>query len=145
MSTLRRSNGSGNANGTGTKAGAAGENDQPKFRENAEVNARIDAYIQNNPKEWAYIQTMPRERLERSLVLQSVQKQERIEKMRTGILKKLDENPELKEAYRTLVKNLPAEQQEKAMASIAMRTMRTVAPPKQQQTQAQQQTQGVRV
>jgi cellobiose phosphorylase len=143
MSTLRRSNGSGNANGT--RAGAAGENEQPKFRENADVNARIDAYIQNNPKEWSYIQTMPRERLERSLVLQSVQKEERIEKMRTSILKKLDENPELKEAYRTLVKNLPADQQEKAMASIAMRTMRTVAPPKQQQTQAQQQTQGVRV
>jgi hypothetical protein len=59
--------------------------------------------------------------------------------MRAGILKKLDENPELKEAYRSLVKNLPADQQEKAMASIAMRTMRTVAPPQQKQAQ------GVRV
>ena len=53
-----------------------------------------------------------------------------------NILKKLEENPEMKEAYRTLVKNLPAEQQEKAIVSLAMRTNRTIAPPVQQQAQA---------
>jgi lipase chaperone LimK len=41
-------------------------------------------------------------------------------------LKKLDENPELKKAYQTLVKNLPEDQQEKMMANIAIRTQRTV-------------------
>ena len=81
------------------------------------------------------IQGLPRDRLERTLVLHAVQKQERTERMRAGILKKLEENPELKEAYRTLVKNLPADQQEKAMAILAARTLRTVAPPKQQQAQ----------
>jgi hypothetical protein len=137
---IKRTNGNGASSGGSTDAAGPGvANDPQKFRENAEVNAKIDGYIQKNPKEWAYIQSMPRERLERSLVLQSVQKLERKEKMRVGILKKLDENPELKEAYRNLVKNLPAEQQEKAMASLAMRTMRTVAPP------AQQQMQGARV
>src|SRR5438270_4102646 len=35
----------------------------------------------------------------------------------------LEANPELKEAYRKLVKNLPAEQQERAMMSIAARTL----------------------
>jgi hypothetical protein len=82
---------------------------------------------------------MPRERLERSLVLQAVQKLDRREKMRTSILKKLDENPEMKEAYRTLVKNLPTEKQEAAMVSLAMRTNRTIAPP------AQKEAQGARV
>ncbi len=140
---IKRTNGN-NANGNGGTATADPSAtrttaDSQKFRENAEVNAKIDAYIEKNPKEFSYIQSMPRERLERSLILQSVQKQERKEKMRAGILKKLDENPELKEAYRNLVKNLPAEQQEKAIASLAARTMRTVAPP------AQQQTQGTRV
>lgn len=127
---LRRTNGndpSGSVTPELPKVGVA--NDPKKFRENAEVNGKIDAYIEKNPKEWAYIQSMPRERLERSLVLQSVQKQDRTEKLRASVLKKLDENPELKEAYRTLVKNLPAEQQEKAMVSLAMRTNRTVAPP----------------
>jgi hypothetical protein len=136
---IKRTNGNG-ANGNSSADAAQSSaptmgNDSQKFRENAEVNGKIDAYIQKNPKEWTYIQAMPRERLERSLVLQSVQKQERKEKMRAGILKKLDENPEMKEAYRTLVKNLPAEQQEKAIVSLAMRTNRTTAPPTQQQAQ----------
>ena len=132
---IRRSSNS-NSNGGASDSGAlANDNDAPKFRENAEVNAKIDAYIAKNPKEWSYIQGMPRERLERSLVLQAVQKQDRREKMRANILKKLDENPEMKEAYRTLVKNLPAEKQEQAMVSLAMRTNRTVAPPTQKEAQ----------
>jgi hypothetical protein len=53
-------------------------------------------------------------------------------------MKQLDANPELKEAYQKLVKYLPAEQQEKAMTSIAARTLRNVTP-------RQQQSKGVRV
>ncbi len=141
--TIKRTNNNGaSANGDTTTSAPSIPvigTDLPTFRENAGVNAKIDAYIKANPKEWTYIQGMPRDRLERSLVLQNVQKEERIEKMRVGIMKKLDENPEMKQAYQTLVKNLPAEQQEKAMLTIAMRTSRTVAPP------AQQQSQGARV
>ena len=128
--SLKRTDKTSTGNGT---ASAEPANDTPKLRDNAEVNTKIDAYIKANPKEWAYIQGLPRDRLERSLVLQYVNKTERRERVRTAVLKKLDENPELKEAYRTLVKNLPAEQQEKAMASIAMQAQRTIAP-KQQQT-----------
>ena len=54
------------------------------------------------------------------------------------VTKQLEANPELKEAYRKLVKNLPAEQQERAMMSIAARTLRTITP-------RQQQSQGARV
>ena len=105
--------------------------ESPKYRDNVEINAKIDAYIQANPKEWAYIQGLPRERLERTLVLQHVNKIERRERIRASVLKQLDQNPELKEAYRKLVKNLPADQQEKAMTSIAARTLRTVMPRKE--------------
>ncbi len=125
-----------NTNGNGTSADAGG--DSPKLRDNVEINAKIDGYIQANPKEWTYIQGLPRERLERMLVLQNVNKLERRERVRNSVMKQLEANPELKEAYRKLVKNLPAEQQEKAMASIAARTLRTVAP-------RQQQSQGARV
>lgn len=138
--SIKRTNSNGAASSEGgDKPGESTQaiaNDPQKFRENAEVNGKIDAYIQKNPKEWSYIQAMPRDRLERSLVLQSVQKLERKERMRAGIIKKLDENPEMKEAYRTLVKNLPAEQQEKAIVSLAMRTNRAVAPPAQQRAQS---------
>ena len=124
-----------NGNG-GAPADTAG--DIPKYRDNAEVNAKIDAYIQANPKEWTYIQSLPRERLERMLVLQNVNKIERRARIRASVTKQLEANPELKEAYRKLVKNLPAEQQERAMMSIAARTLRTI-------TARQQQSQGARV
>jgi hypothetical protein len=71
------------------------------------------------------------ERLERMLVLQNVNKIERRARIRASVAKQLEANPELKEAYRKLVKNLPAEQQEKAMMSIAARTLRTITPRQQ--------------
>jgi hypothetical protein len=103
-------------------------NPPAQFRDNPEINAKIDAYIQNNPKEWAYIQSMPPERMARTIVLQTINKQERTERMRAGVLRKLDQNPELKQAYQTLVKELPAEQQEKMMATLAMRNSRSLTP-----------------
>jgi hypothetical protein len=135
--SIKRSNG----NGTGPSESAAEQQNEPAaVRENAQVNEKINSYIKNNPKEWAYIQSMPRERLERSLVLQSVKRVERQQRIREGVLKKLEENPEMREAYRTLVKNLPAEQQEKAMANLALRSRRTVTPAQNKQAQG-----GVRV
>src|SRR6476646_122592 len=102
-----------NTNGNG--AAATEPVASPKYRDNMEINAKIDAYIQANPKEWNYIQGLPRERLERMLVLQNVNKIERRARIRASVTKQLEANPELKEAYRKLVKNLPAEQQERAM------------------------------
>ena len=103
--------------------------EQPgQYRDNPKVNARIDEYIKNNSKHWDYIQSMPRERLERALVLSEVNKLDRLEKMKAGILRKLDQNPELKQAYETLVKHLPEDQREKVMVSIAGRTMRSITP-----------------
>lgn len=132
--SLKRSDKNTNDNGAAS-AEAAGE--APKLRDNVEINAKIDAYIQANPKEWTYIQSLPRERLERMLVLQNVNKLERRERIRASVVKQLEANPELKEAYRKLVKNLPAEQQEKAMMSIAARTLRAITP--------RQQTKGARL
>ncbi len=133
--SLKRSDKNTNGNGAAVPNAA----DQiPKYRDNVEINAKIDAYIQANPKEWAYIQGLPRERLERMLVLQNVNKIERRARIRASVTKQLEANPELKEAYRKLVKNLPAEQQERAMMSIAARTLRTITP-------RQQQSQGARV
>jgi hypothetical protein len=57
-----------------------------------------------------------------------VNKLDRLEKMKAGILRKLDQNPELKQAYETLVKHLPEDQREKVMVSIASRTMRSITP-----------------
>ena len=117
-----------------TQPPAENNNGAPQFRENPEINGKIDDYIKTNPKRWEYIQAMSPERMARTIVLQDVQKQERTERIRENVLKKLDENPELKKAYQTLVKNLPEDQQEKMMANIAMRTQRTVTRGQEQAT-----------
>ncbi len=106
------------------KSESNGEGSQPEFKENPQVNARIDEYIKNNPKFWDYVQAMSRERMARGLVLNQIQKQDRTEKMRAGILRKLDENPEMKESIKNMVKNMPEAQREQAMISIARQAMR---------------------
>lgn len=103
-------------------------NQQPQFKENPQVNAKIDDYIKNNPKFWDYVQSMSPERMGRALVLGQIQKQDRTEKMQAGILRKLDENPEMKQSIQAMVKNMPEEHKERAMVSIARQTMRATAP-----------------
>ena len=57
--------------------GNAAPADQPTFRINPEVDAKIDAYIKENPKYWTYVQAMPRDRLERTVVLNEVREIDR--------------------------------------------------------------------
>ena len=78
--SLKRTEKNTNGNGVSATEPVA---DSPKYRDNVEINAKIDAYIQANPKEWNYIQGLPRERLERMLVLQNVNKIERRERHKT--------------------------------------------------------------
>ena len=111
------------------ESGDAGqEGQQPQFKENPQVNAKIDDYIKNNPKFWDYVQSMTPERMARALVLTEIQKEDRTQKMEKSILRKLDENPEMKQSIQNMVKNMPEEQREKAMISIARQTMRATAP-----------------
>ena len=117
--------------------GNAAPTDQPNFRSNPEVDARIDAYIRDNPKYWAYLQAMPRERIERTVVLNEVRELDRQQRMREGVLKQVNRNPELKRAFDLLVKDLPEDQKEGVIAQIARSARRAVA-----RTQGQQQTQG---
>ena len=109
--------------------------DQPNFRNNPEVDAKIDSYIQENPKYWAYIQSMPRDRLERTVVLNEVRELDRQQRMREGVMKQINRNPELKAAYDLLVKDLPEDQKEGVIAQIARQARRAVA-----RTQGRQQT-----
>jgi len=105
-----------------------GENGTPQFRENPEVNAKIDAYIQNNPEHWQRIQAMPPERMARALVLNEVKNEERREKMNQGILSKLDQNPSMKEKIEGMVALLPENQREKMRVSLAAQMMRAEKP-----------------
>jgi hypothetical protein len=50
---------------------------------------------------------MPRDRLERTVVLNEVRELDRQQRMREGMMNKINANPALKKAYETLVKDLP--------------------------------------
>jgi hypothetical protein len=116
---------------------ASAPQDSPNYRINPEVEGKIDAHIKENPKYWNYLQAMPRDRLERTVVLNEVRQIERQERMRDGMMKKINASPELKQAYEILVKNVPEEQREEVMSQIARQTQRAVS-----RSQTQQQTKG---
>lgn len=100
---------------------------ETNYRVNPEVEAKIDAYIKENPKYWNYLQTMPRERLERTVVLNEVRQIDRQQRMRDGVMNRINANPDLKRAYETLVKNVPENQREEVMTQLARQTQRVVA------------------
>ena len=118
-------------------SGNAAPTDTPTFRSNPEVDAKIDAYIKENPKYWNYVQAMPRDRLERTVVLNEVRELDRQQRIREGVLKQINQNPELKRAYDLLVKDLPEDQKESVIAQIGRQARRVVA-----RAQSQQQTKG---
>jgi hypothetical protein len=117
--------------------GNAAPGEPPTFRSNPEVDAKIDAYIKENPKYWTYVQAMPRERLERSVVLNEVREVDRQQRIREGILKQINRNPALKQAYDLLVKDLPEDQKESVIAQIGRTTRRAVARVQGQQQKAE--------
>ncbi len=122
--------------------GNAAPAEQPTFRINPEVDAKIDAYIKDNPKYWAYIQAMPRDRIERTVVLNEVREIDRQQRMREGVMSQINRNPELKRAYDLLVKDLPEDQKEGVITQIARQARRAVA---RSQGQSQTRTEGVSV
>jgi hypothetical protein len=62
--------------------------------------------------------------------------------MRDGIMKRINADPKLKQAYEILVKDVPEDQREEVMTQMARQKQRTVA---RSQGQQQTQTQGVTV
>ena len=112
---------------TGASAAPASEANEPReYRNIPEIDAKIDAYIKENPKRWAYIQEMPRDRLERALVLTDVQKLDRQQRLQNGTMQQINRNPELKQAYETLLKNVPEDQREEVMSQIASQARRAI-------------------
>jgi hypothetical protein len=108
-------------------ASSASAPPETNYRVNPEVEAKIDAYIKDNPKHWAYLQGMPRDRLERTVVLNEVRQLDRQQRTRDGVMNRINADPKLKQAYETLVKDVPEEQREEVMTQIARQTQRTVA------------------
>lgn len=123
--------------------GASDTANEPRtYRINSEVDGKIDNWITKHPKDWDYIKTMPRDRLERTLVLNEVRQLERQQRMRDFTMNRINADPKLKQAYETLVKDVPEGQREEVMTQMARQKQRAVS---RSQTQQQTQTQAVTV
>lgn len=107
--------------------GANGAAEPYTYRINPEVEKKLDGYIKDNPKFWTYVQDMPRDRLERALVLKEVRQVERMERIRDGLMKEINSNPETKQAYETILKNVPENMRDLVMTQMAGQAKRAVA------------------
>ena len=77
----------------GAVADAPATNETRYQRTNPEAEAKINDWIKNNPKNWDYIKAMPRDRLERTVVLNEVRHVERRQYVDTGVLQNIKNNP----------------------------------------------------
>ncbi|HZL79992.1 MAG TPA: hypothetical protein VFC17_14240 [Candidatus Limnocylindrales bacterium] len=111
-----------------TAATTPASNAPVEYRENPRTNEKIDAWIKNNPDRFKFYDEMPHERAVRKLVLNEVEKYERMQKMNSGIMQKLNDDPEAKQAYEILLKRVPEADRERATASIAKHVFQLGAP-----------------
>src|SRR5207302_854217 len=111
-----------------TAVPAQASNGTIQYRENPQTNEKIDSWIKANPDRFKFFNELPHDRAVRKLVLNEVQKYERVQKMNNGIMQKLESDPEAKQAYDTLLKRLPEDQRERATASIARHVFRLGTP-----------------
>ena len=85
---------------------------------------------------------MPRERLERTVVLNEVHTIDRQQRIREGVLARINKDPALKQAYDHLVKDLPEDQRDTVIAQLARQQQRVVA---RTRGQTQEQSAGIQV
>ncbi|MBL9203910.1 MAG: hypothetical protein JNN01_02395 [Opitutaceae bacterium] len=94
----------------------AGAREQPKT--NPEIDAKIDAFIKEKPQFWQYLESTPKERLQRMLVLKELQTIERQQRVREGTVRAISTNPDVKQAYDTLLKDVPEDQRQAVMMRL---------------------------
>ncbi len=98
--------------------------EQPTFRNNAEVDAKIDAHIKENPEHWNWLKSLPRDRLERMLILNEVRHLDRQQNVKKSILDRVEADPDKKQAYEILMKDVPEDQRADLISQLEKRKWR---------------------
>lgn len=88
---------------------------------------------------------MPRDRLERTVVLNEVRQLERRQYVDTGVLQSIKNNPGLKAAYDVLLKDVPEDKRDEAIVSMEREKWLNKKVQSQPETQTQNRREGVRV
>ena len=133
------------SNGAAAAAEASAPNETRYRRTNPETEGKINDWIKANPKNWEYIQAMPRDRLERTVVLNEVRQLDRRQYVDTGVLQNIKNNPDLKAAYDVLLKDVPEEKRDEVILNMEREKWLNKKNQSQPQTQTQTRREGVRV
>jgi len=90
-----------------------------EFKENARINAQIDGFIKQNSRYWESIKTMPRERLERTVVWQQLRYNARSQRLDDGLLRRAESDPDIKAAMDVAAQHAPESQRDRVRLSVA--------------------------
>jgi hypothetical protein len=116
---------------------------EPNFRVNPELEAKIDDWIKENPKDWKYITSMPIDRLRRTLVLNDIRKTEARERIDEETLNAVKNDPKRKQLYENLTEGMTEEQRDRFI--IRSERDKRLAMQAQNQSRTQSRKEGVSV
>lgn len=89
------------------------------LRRNPEIDAKLDRYIADNPKLHEYYDGLGKEELIRKLMLGKMQRSEYTEGRNQEIKTWVEEHPEIKTKIEERIRNVPAQQRERAFINAA--------------------------
>lgn len=88
-------------------------------RVNPEIDAKIDRFIKENPDLHAYYNGLSKEQLIRKLILGKMQRSENTQRRNQEIVAWVEEHPEIKAKVEDRIKNVPAENRQRAFINAA--------------------------
>jgi hypothetical protein len=124
---------------------AAASKQTTEYRINPETEAKIDKHIADNPKNWAYIQAMPRDRLERTVMLNEVRQVDRRNRIKDGVMQDIKNDPKIRAAYDVILKDVPEDQRAEVIMGMEREKWLSKQPKPQTQTQTQSKKEAIGV
>lgn len=89
------------------------------LRRNPEIDAKLNAFIQENPKLLEYYQQFSKEELIRKAMLAKMQRNEVTERRSASIKEWVEAHPEVKTKIEERLRNVPDEHRERAFIAAA--------------------------
>ncbi len=103
------------------KQKTAEEKAQQEFtiRKNPEIDAKLDQFIQANPKLREYYNGLSKDVLIRKLMLGKMQRSEFSQRRNQEVAQWVEEHPEIKAKVEERIRNVPADRRERAFLTAA--------------------------
>ena len=92
---------------------------EPTLRRNPEIDAKLDRFIQENPKLLEYYQGLSKDELIRKQMLGKMQRSEYTNGRNEEIKAWVEEHPEIKSKIEERIRNVPAANRERAFLNAA--------------------------